>query len=92
MTIDHNTRLIDLTVGDLYDVIAAATKHAAVASVQPEPRRAYGIAGIASVFGCSRRTAERIKSSGVIDGAIAQHGRTIVVDVDKALYLYSINK
>lgn len=87
--INPNTRLIDLTVGELYDVIAAATNAARVAPVA-EKRQAYGIAGIASIFGCSHRTAERIKKSGVIDGAISQHGRTIVVDVDKALYLYSI--
>ena len=88
--INPNTRLIDLTVGELYDVIAAAT--ARIAPAPAEKRQAYGIAGIASVFGCSKRTADRIKASGVIDGAISQHGRTIVVDVDKALYLYSINK
>lgn len=47
----------------------------------------YGIPGIASIFGCSIPTANRIKRSGVIDGAIIQHKRTIVVDVDKALEL-----
>lgn len=48
---------------------------------------AYGIAGIAKVFGCSIPTANRIKKSGVIDAAISQVGRKIVVDADKALEL-----
>ncbi len=89
--IDPNTRLIDLTVGQLYELIASATEKA-TSVAKSEKRHAYGLAGIASTFGCSRRTAERIKASGVIDGAISQCGRTIVVDVEKALQLYSINK
>ena len=42
----------------------------------------YGIEGIARVFGCSVPTANRIKKSGVIDKAITQIGRKIVVDAD----------
>lgn len=47
----------------------------------------HGIKGIAEIFGCSIPTANRIKKSGVIDDAISQHNRTIVVDADKALKL-----
>ena len=47
----------------------------------------YGIEGIARVFGCSVPTANRIKKSGVIDKAITQIGRKIVVDADLALSL-----
>ena len=42
---------------------------------------------IARVFGCSVPTANRIKKSGVIDKAITQIGRKIVVDADLALSL-----
>ena len=45
----------------------------------------YGIEGIARVFGCSVPTANRIKKSGIIDKAITQIGRKIVVDADLAL-------
>ena len=55
--------------------------------VSEEHKLVYGIAGIAQLFGCSIPTASRIKASGVINGAIAQVGRKIVVDVDKALAL-----
>lgn len=47
----------------------------------------YGIQGIANVFGCSIPTANRIKKSGIIDKAITQVGRKIVIDADLALAL-----
>ena len=47
----------------------------------------YGISGIARLFGCSMPTANRIKKSGIIDKAITQIGRKIVVDADLALSL-----
>lgn len=50
-------------------------------------RYAYGISGICEIFGCSKPTAQRLKRSGVIDGAIIQNGRTIVIDRQKALDL-----
>lgn len=57
------------------------------AEVVPEKHYEYGIAGLARVFGCSVPTANRIKKSGVINGAISQIGRKIVVDVELALAL-----
>jgi hypothetical protein len=47
----------------------------------------YGIKGIARIFNSSVPTANRIKKSGKIDGAITQIGRKIVVDVQLALEL-----
>jgi hypothetical protein len=47
----------------------------------------YGISGIARVFGCSIPTANRIKASGKIDGAITQIGRKIIIDSQLALEL-----
>ena len=52
-----------------------------------QKRTYYGIEGIAQVFGCSVPTANRIKRSGMIDAAITQVGRKIIVDADKALAL-----
>lgn len=54
---------------------------------EPGPHYVYGVAGIAKIFGCSVPTASRIKASGVIDGAITQVKRKIIVDVDKAIEL-----
>ena len=50
-------------------------------------RWVYGIDGIAKIFNCSRGTAMKIKKSGVIDPAIKQVGRKIVIDVQQALEL-----
>ena len=52
-----------------------------------QKRTYYGIEGIAQVFGCSVPTANRIKRSGIIDDAITQIGRKIIVDADMALAL-----
>lgn len=58
-----------------------------------ERKLAYGIKGIADTFGCSIPTANRIKKSGLINKAISQVGRKIVLDVGLALELAgNINK
>ncbi|WP_277111476.1 DUF3853 family protein [Chryseobacterium taklimakanense] len=49
----------------------------------------YGIQGIAKIFGCSKAKAYSIKSSGVIDDAISQNGKIIVIDVERALRLFA---
>lgn len=86
--IDPNTRLIDLTVGELIDLISSITP-VQQTTTKPEKRLVYGIAGIAQLFNCSMTTANRIKASGRINGAIIQNGRIIVVDADLALELYN---
>lgn len=53
------------------------------------PKLVYGIRGIANLFDCSIATANRIKKSGVIDWAIFQRNRTIVVNADEALKLFN---
>ena len=52
-----------------------------------EKKYVYGIRGIANLFNCSPATASRIKKSGVIDEAISQRNRTIIVDAELALQL-----
>ena len=52
----------------------------------------YGLAGLCKLLGCSTSTAARIKKSGVIDAAISQHGKIIVVDADLALELLNVQK
>ena len=90
MEITSNTRIIDLTVGQLMELLE---QKQAPAEIKEEPEKAkrlvYGIAGIAQLFNCSMTTANRIKASGRIDKAISQHGRIIVVDAEKALVLFN---
>lgn len=89
--IDPNTRLIDLTVGQLLELIESASGK----PTQDAPKERlleYGIAGIARIFNCSISTANRIKASGKIDKAISQRGRLIVIDADKAIELFNDGK
>lgn len=67
--------------------------------VKPISQKRYvqGYQGIATLFGCSKSTAQRIKKSGIIDDAITQVNRKILVDADLALQLvkesgYKVNE
>jgi len=73
-------RIIDMTGAEF----AALNHHIAQTNV---PELVYGIDGLAGVLGVSAATANRIKKSGVIDDAITQVDRTIIVDTRKALSL-----
>lgn len=56
---------------------------------EPPSKKRYvqGYQGIATLFGCSKSTAQRIKKNGIIDEAITQVNRKILVDADLALQL-----
>ncbi len=97
--LDPNTRLIDLTVADLQEIMGAkATEvmeqkaEAIIKEIERKKRYVYGIAGIAQLFKCSMTTANRIKQGGVIKAAIAQSGRMITVDADLAVKLMREHK
>jgi len=55
-------------------------------------KHVYGILGIAKLLGCSKSSANRIKKSGIIDNAIIQNGRKIIVDSELALELIKKGK
>ena len=90
MEITSNTRIIDLTVGQLMELFAKVQSPATITEAPEKAKRlVYGISGSAQLFNCSMTTANRIKASWRIDYAITQHGRIIVVDADKALVLFN---
>ena len=91
MNYTPETRIIDLTVSQLMELIENTMK-ATRTEPEKEKRLVYGIAGIASVFGCSIATANRIKKSGVIKDAIMQDKRLIIVDADRAVELWKEHK
>lgn len=85
---DLNTRLIDLTAGELLELLQQGYKPQVIVDTTKDNKRfVYGLAGIADLFGCSKTTANRIKQGGKIDGAITQVGNLIIVDAEKALEL-----
>lgn len=88
-----NTPISFLTVGDLIDIVNACISGQIknIHETKAEERKfVYGLKGLADLIGCSLPTAQKIKSSGVIDKAVTQVGKKIIIDADKALEL--INK
>lgn len=52
-------------------------------------RYVFGLDGLKDLLGVSKSSAERIKKSGVLDNAIYQNKRTIVIDAELALKLFA---
>lgn len=89
-TYTNDTRVIDLTIGQLKEALGLGQLPAAPTQArekQPEKRYVYGLAGLAELFGCSTQTAGKLKRGGKLDRAITQVGRKIIVDADLALEL-----
>lgn len=82
-------RLVDFTGEDLLELLSIYLRQSNPEKVSSDSvsQFVYGRAGIAQLFGCSKTTASRIKKSGIIDKAIRQCGRIIIVDAPKALEL-----
>lgn len=57
-----------------------------------KPHYVYGLAGLCKLLGCSKSTAVNIKKSGILDPAISQRGKIIVINSDYALELLKVNK
>ena len=80
---DLNTRLSDLTRGELIAVLEKMREVTNGAT-----RTVSGLQGLAELFGVSLSTAKRLKASGILDRAISQRGHVIVTDAEMALRLY----
>lgn len=89
-----NTPIWQLTVGEFLELQKQAfPNNEDKPMVQSKDKwLVHGISGIAELFGCSKRYAQKIKSSGMIDKAISQVGRTIIVDANLALELIQKSK
>lgn len=60
----------------------------ALDSQKSETEYAYGLKGLGKIFGCGINKASKIKQSGIIDEAIMQCGRKMVIDIKKAVACY----
>lgn len=92
---DLNTRIIDLTLGEVLDAIEERirTTTQQVQSQPEEKRFVYGLKGFAKLLGCSKTTAARLKATGNYDEAITQIGALLLIDADKVLEIAkSLNK
>ena len=88
-----NKPLFQSTLGDLVEVLkeelgfASESGNDEKGNTFPFGSRHYvrGMKELAVALHCSISTAQRIKSSGVIDAAISQNGKVVVIDVERAL-------
>ena len=93
MSKNLNTRVIDLTIGELIDFL--------VGSMSPEKQPpkpvlpngwqeediVHGIAAIAKLFGVSKTTIHEYRKQGWIEPAIRQPGHNVICNVPLALEL-----
>jgi hypothetical protein len=98
LQITDETPIAMLTVGqqrelfkEWFKELSGDNKSAPTSSVQSSKRYVYGIAGIATLFQTSYATAQKLKD-GVLQPAIYQQGRKIMVDADLAMELFRQNK
>jgi len=89
--------LLNMTQDEFFDRLKECFAEALFApnpdeGVKVKKHYVYGLQGLCNLLGCSTATASRIKRSGVIDAAISQVGKIIVVDADLALDLIKAKK
>lgn len=86
---DMNTRVIDLTLGELLDAIEERMQLQQPADAEPagDKNYVYGLKGLAKLLGCSKTTAVRLKASGDFDEAITQIGALLIIDADKVMQI-----
>lgn len=78
--IDPQTPLCNLTVEEFLEVSK---------NFSSDDKYEYGLKGLAKILGCSISKASKIKSSGILDGAIIQKGNIIIIDKKKAMELFA---
>ena len=83
-----NEKLIwQMQGSELVELIKTSIAGIPTPSEVTEKKYVYGISGIQQLLNCSESSAKRLKKSGVINDAIIQNGRKIIIDVEKALEL-----
>lgn len=76
-----NTRLIDLTVGDLKRLVSSLLVPAKDESVTI----IKGIGNMAKELGLSSSYVAKLKADGALEGAYTQRGRTILFNKEKVI-------
>ncbi len=93
--IDYNVPAFTLTTREMAHLMEQVVKNYIDEALKqrdnPSKEYVYGIDGLAKILGCSKTTAQTIKSSGILDKAIIQNGRKIIIDKEQALELFKQN-
>ncbi len=92
--ITDETPIVMLTVGqqrelfkEWFKELSERSQPISAPSVDSPKRYVYGIAGIATLFQTSYATAQKLKD-GILQPAVYQQGRKIMVDVEHAMKLF----
>jgi hypothetical protein len=85
--ITNETPIAFLTVGQLLELLNSDKSNETQTIPEKSKQLVYGLHGIRNLFGVSHATAQRYKDT-IINEAVIQNGRKIIVDVDKALELF----
>lgn len=86
---DYNTRLVDVTVGEAFEILRPQLQSLIEDAVRQLPRKqeieyGKGIPAIQELLLCSPSKANKVKASGIIDEAITQIGRSFIVNMTLA--------
>ena len=94
-TTANDVPLWQMTQGEFQSMLNRAIESKVAALVQQaldaqktETEYAYGLKGLCKIFGCGINKASEIKQSGIIDDAIMQCGRKMMIDIKKAIACY----
>lgn len=94
--INDATRIIDLTVGQLEDLIRSWIRseeaNAKADDDRQDERHVYGLKGLAKLLGCSTTSACKINTSGIIEPALTRLGNLLIYDSDMVLDLIKKHK
>ena len=94
MQLSDHTPLSELTVGQFRELVSETLgsqmtpANVAGCTTKTHGRLVYGLDGIRELFHCSHKQAQFYKDH-VIQEAVSQNGRKIVVDADLALKLFN---
>ncbi|MFI3293661.1 MAG: DUF3853 family protein [Rikenellaceae bacterium] len=83
--ISDATPVAMLTVGQLKELFTL-NREVSPIETQPPKRYIYGLGGIRKLCDCSHGTAQKLKDT-ILQPAVSQVGRKIIVDVDMAMEL-----
>lgn len=94
--INDATRIIDLTVGQLEDLIRSWVRSEEASAKadddRQDKRHVYGLKGLAKLLGCSTTSACKINTSGIIEPALTRLGNLLIYDSDMVLDLIKKHK
>lgn len=87
--INDQTPIVMLTVGQLKEMLREEFhKQETIQKDYTTPKYIFGLKGIREEFNVSHSTAQKYKNT-ILKDAVIQHGRKIIIDVEKARLFFA---